>query len=39
MPRRVVRLTRDRDRNFERRPLELSGQFTDYVKLRQVWEH
>jgi hypothetical protein len=35
----LVRLTRDRDRAFERRPLEMSNRVADYVRLREVWEH
>lgn len=35
----LVRLTRDRDPEFERRPLELSARFTDYVRTLHLWEH
>lgn len=35
----LVRLTRDRDRDFERRPLEMSARVADYVRLRGLWEH
>ena len=30
----LVRLTRDRDRDFERRPLEMSNRVADYLRLR-----
>ena len=35
----LVRLTRDRDRDFERRPLEMSTRVSDYLRLRELWEH
>jgi hypothetical protein len=34
----LVRLTRDRHPNVERRPLEMSRRMADYVSLRQLWE-
>jgi len=35
----LVRLTRDRNPSFERRPLETTSREADYVRLRQLWEH
>jgi len=35
----LVRLTRERDLDFERRPLELSTRVADYVRLRALWRH
>lgn len=35
----LVRLTRDRDRDFERRPLDMTQRVADYVRLRALWEH
>ncbi len=34
----LVRITRDRNRGFERRPLELSERMADYVRLKGLWE-
>ena len=33
----LVRLTRDRDPSFERRPLEMTGRVADYWSLRELW--
>lgn len=35
----LVTLTRDRDRDFERRPLDLTARVADYVRLRELWAH
>ena len=35
----LVRLTRDRNPGFERRPLEMTQRVADYVRLRELWEH
>ena len=35
----LVRLTRDRDRDFERRPLDMSERVADYLRLRELWKH
>jgi len=35
----LVRLTRDRNPGFERRPLDMTRRVADYVRLREVWEH
>jgi hypothetical protein len=35
----LVRLTRDRHRDFERRPLDMSERVADYLRLRELWEH
>jgi hypothetical protein len=35
----LVRLTRDRYPEFERRPLELGKRVADYLRLRGLWEH
>lgn len=35
----LVRLTRDRNPGFERRPLDLTQRVADYVRLRELWEH
>jgi len=35
----LVRLTRDRNPGFERRPLELTQRMAEYARLRQLWEH
>lgn len=34
----LVRLTRDRDPGFERRPLEMTARVADYLRLREVWK-
>ena len=35
----LVRLTRDRNPGFERRPLELTRRVTDYMRLRDLWDN
>jgi hypothetical protein len=35
----LVWITRDRNRGFQRRPLELNNRVADYVRLRKLWEH
>ena len=35
----LVRLTRDRQSGFERRPLEMTERVADYLRLRELWEH
>jgi hypothetical protein len=35
----LVRLTRDRNPGFERRPLATTSREADYLRLRQSWEH
>jgi len=35
----LVWITRDRNRGFERRPLEMTARVADYMSLREVWRH
>ncbi len=35
----LVRITRDRNPGFERRPLDMTSRVADYVRLRELWGH